>query len=165
MTQLDFFRSSDRYESEEDTFDISKVQLDLEPDTLQREIFLRNIHRINALPSDTYILHKNGAFHRDRKNYSEPIYPYLYDYSSNRQVAVMLTRSVYPSLNIPTRFTDRNTLSINFHRLVAMCFLPNDEPLAKICVDHIDGDKQNYTLSNLEWVTVSENQRRRTFNK
>ena len=163
--QLDFFRSIERYESDQDTFDVSKIHNELEPDTIQKEAFVRNISRINALPSDTYIMHKTGSLHRDHKNYPESSYPYLYDYSQNAQVAVLLTRGAYPALCIPTRFTDYRPLTVQFHRLIALCFLPNDEPQAKICVDHIDGDKLNYNLSNLEWVTNSENQRRRYIKK
>tara|TARA_R110000822_G_scaffold251423_1_gene378276 strand:+ start:226 stop:672 length:447 start_codon:yes stop_codon:yes gene_type:complete len=41
------------------------------------------------------------------------------------------------------------------HRLVATAFLPNDDN--KPCVDHIDRDKTNNHVSNLRWVTHSEN--------
>lgn len=49
---------------------------------------------------------------------------------------------------VKTRFT--------IHRLVAAAFIP---PVAgKPLVNHIDGNKQNNILSNLEWVTNQENQ-------
>lgn len=43
------------------------------------------------------------------------------------------------------------------HRLVATVFIEN--PQNKKFVNHIDGDKSNNTITNLEWVTQSENEK------
>lgn len=45
--------------------------------------------------------------------------------------------------------------SVYLHRLIAEIFIPNPE--GKKYVNHIDGNKLNNTLLNLEWVTCKEN--------
>jgi hypothetical protein len=43
----------------------------------------------------------------------------------------------------------------SLHRIVAIIFIPN--PDGKKFVNHIDGNKENACVSNLEWVTSTEN--------
>lgn len=45
---------------------------------------------------------------------------------------------------------------ISVHRAVATAFIPNDNP-ERIQVNHIDCDKHNNNVQNLEWVTPVEN--------
>lgn len=47
----------------------------------------------------------------------------------------------------------RKTISI--HRLVAETFIPNPNNLSD--VNHIDGDKNNNTITNLEWLSHADN--------
>lgn len=54
--------------------------------------------------------------------------------------------------------TKEKTLANKYiHRLVAEAFIPN--PHSKPCVNHIDYDRSNNCLENLEWVTYVENVR------
>lgn len=43
------------------------------------------------------------------------------------------------------------------HRLLALYFIPNDDPLHKTDVNHKDENKTNNDLSNLEWMGRIEN--------
>lgn len=46
----------------------------------------------------------------------------------------------------------------SLHRLLASTFIPN--PLNLECVDHIDHNKLNNTLANLQWVSKQHNTQR-----
>jgi hypothetical protein len=54
-------------------------------------------------------------------------------------------------------YKDGKAVTKKVHRLVAEAFIPN--PDSKPCVNHIDGNKLNNSVDNLEWVTHSENMR------
>ena len=45
----------------------------------------------------------------------------------------------------------------NVHRLTALAWIPNDDFISKPLVNHIDGDKSNCSVSNLEWCNFSQN--------
>lgn len=47
--------------------------------------------------------------------------------------------------------------AVKIHRLVALAFIPNEEKKSQ--VNHLDGNKQNNEVNNLQWVTNGENQK------
>lgn len=64
------------------------------------------------------------------------------------------SRGMYVLVHIDVDGVTYNRL---VHRLVAGAFIPNPEN--KPTVNHKDGNKQNNNVDNLEWATLSENQR------
>ena len=93
--------------------------------------------KINGEPSG-YIIYENGQIYSTKTNkFLKPLFTDPTDYAH-----VVL-------------FHDGKHYQKYIHVLVAENFIPN--PYNKIQVNHIDGNKQNNDISNLEWVTVSEN--------
>lgn len=72
---------------------------------------------------------------------------------TGRQLAPELTQNGYYRVTLCSGGKKKRFL---LHRLVAILHIPN--PSAKPCVNHIDGDKSNNCVSNLEWCTHSENE-------
>lgn len=53
---------------------------------------------------------------------------------------------------------DKTVKQVHVHRLVAEAFIPNPDNLP--CVDHIDGNKLNNKVENLQWISNSDNTRK-----
>lgn len=93
----------------------------------------------------------------------------VYSKRTNRVLKQFLTSSGY--YNIATKIGGRLGISKAFriHRLVAEAFLdpPSEQIVSiasetfykKVVVNHIDGDKTNNHVDNLEWCTYSQNMR------
>ncbi len=91
-----------------------------------------------------------------RKNYSVSIYGDIRNDSTGRILKQSPNKCGYSRVSI-SNGTGKNPDILFPHRAVAIAFLENKEN--KPFVNHIDGNKQNPSLSNLEWVTGKENAR------
>ena len=96
--------------------------------------------KIDFLEKDgfgTYFINNKGQI-KNKKNYF-----------------LKLTTDKYGYLRINLRKKDRKTKVFLVHRLVAICFIEN--PLNKPQINHIDSNRKNNNVENLEWCTNSEN--------
>lgn len=80
----------------------------------------------------------------------------IYDSVKDRIHASKFNKGQYPTVEL---FNPIHRIKTKFavHRLKAITFIPNDDYVTKWLVNHLDGDKTNYTTSNLEWCTPSRN--------
>jgi hypothetical protein len=99
---------------------------------------------------------------KQNKTEWKPIVGYegFYDVSNEGQVRNARTKRVLK--NQKTKGYEHVSLCVNnlrkelyIHRLVAIAFLQENKEKKE--VNHIDGIKTNNSISNLEWVTRSEN--------
>jgi hypothetical protein len=99
--------------------------------TLENEIW-KNI-TINGITYDNYYVSTLGRFKNSKGIIMENYKPH---------------HTVYIFVRV-------NIKKFSLHHLVASTFIKN--PHLKPVVNHIDGNKTNNSVANLEWVTISEN--------
>lgn len=76
----------------------------------------------------------------------------VYNRITKKQLKGTYKRNEYHTVQL---IVNGKAKSIMTHRLVAEAFLPNPNNFP--IVHHIDGDKHNNKINNLQWVTIEEN--------
>ena len=89
---------------------------------------------------------------KDYPNYSLTKEGVLTNISTNTIKKPWLGNNGYLHVDL---YHNNKSTKISMHRLMALTFIPN--PNNKRVINHLDGDKTNNKLSNLEWATDSEN--------
>jgi plasmid maintenance system antidote protein VapI len=80
--------------------------------------------------------------------------PKIYSLFKNKYRKVTKNNDGYTVVNLSEKGIQK---IISIHRIVALSFIENDNQEEKKEVNHIDGDKNNNNVENLEWVTHSRN--------
>lgn len=94
-----------------------------------------------------YKVYINGDIESYIKRYN---HSFIVSKKPNKKLKPTITKKGYLRVDLKGK-------GYSVHRLVAMAFIPN--PLNKPQVNHIDGNKNNNNVKNLEWCTNSENQK------
>lgn len=76
----------------------------------------------------------------------------IYSLRTGKQMKTRYDRDGYLRLGLTE---NGHQTTYHVHRILALCFLPNPKRLPQ--VNHKDGNKNNNSLSNLEWCSCRDN--------
>jgi hypothetical protein len=114
---------------------------------MENQTHLNAVGEITEIWLDVQVSNLGRVKSKDRKNYSGR--------NNLKGIIRKLTPNDDGYLTVSFRKNGKFDGCVKVHRLVAEAFL--DNPENKGTVNHIDGDKTNNHVSNLEWATMSEN--------
>ena len=92
------------------------------------------------------------VIHPTHKNYLVSDCGNVSHIKTNKNRKLRKDKDGYLRLNV---FHNGKNTTLRVHTLVGECFIPNPDNLPTI--NHIDGNKENNRVENLEWMTVEEN--------
>ena len=95
------------------------------------------MERWSPIPNTHYSISSEGRVRNDE---------------TNKMKTMDATSDGYHKVDL---YSNGKRTSVRVHRLVAEAFIPNPNKLPQI--NHIDGNKENNNVKNLEWVNNSQN--------
>lgn len=141
MKQLELFDDMIPQMLDRNIIDISTINVMFIGDKEMHRKSNIMIHKLQSIKPNKYHLHKNtGGL------------PYVTG-PNNKPLKVNTTRNQYPCIGI-------GGVVIAMHRLVALAFIYNDDTRIKLEVDHINDDKSDFRIENLQWVTNGFNSKK-----
>lgn len=121
--------------------DISKIDMIFIGDKEMHRKSNIMIEKLKSIEEGKYYIYKN------RGNL-----PYVTG-TKGQKLSISTTRNQYPCVGV-------GGVVVAMHRLVALAFIENDNTTTKLEVDHINDDKYDYSVENLQWVTNGFNSKK-----
>ena len=109
---------------------------------------------ITSMEKGKYTVYKTGGTHRLPMYKDRTDFPYLVNNYTNKIVKASFSRAVYPCYSFNTY---KGNKRIYCHRIFAMAFISCPNVSVSYNVDHINEDKLDYSIHNLQWVSVGQN--------
>ena len=107
-----------------------------------------------SIPEGKYRVYRTGGTHSLPMYKGRTDFPFVLNTKTGKILQPTFSRAVYPAISLNN---GRFTKPIYIHRICAMAFVGNPAPVDRYNVDHINEDKLDYAVSNLRWVSMSEN--------
>lgn len=128
----------------ESCFDLSDVPIgEFEPTNIYSKWLSDRCNHLRSLPKDKYFIFRSESL------------PFVINKGTGRKLTPSFNRDRYPCVSINSRI-------IHIHSLVGIFFIENIKPTITNVIDHLDQDRYNYRIENLQWVSHSDNVRRKT---
>ena len=110
-------------------------------------------HDYIMLPEDTLILFKSGGRNQYMPEEGDS-FPYLQNKKTGNVLQFKMVDYEYPTYNFSYKGMH---WKFRIHKIVSQAFIENDNPKIKTLVDHKNHQRWDYRVSNLRWVSPSEN--------
>jgi hypothetical protein len=104
-----------------------------------------------------YILYKTGGKNQWRPDLGK-VFPYIKNTERNSVVKPYVNKSyIFVNLTIKKENGKIHNIMASMHRLVCEAFIVNKDPKKCSVVNHINKDRLDYRIDNLEWSNQSSN--------
>jgi len=109
------------------------------------------------IPEGKFILYKTGGKNQWRPDLGK-VFPYIKNTERNSVVKPYVNKSyIFINLGRNQKSEKRQNILASMHRLVCEAFIVNKDPEKYDVVNHINKDRLDYRIDNLEWSNQSSN--------
>jgi|TARA_R110002020_G_scaffold183066_1_gene379038 hypothetical protein len=107
---------------------------------------------LENLPRGKYLLFQTGGFNKFVPDLGK-VFPYIQNQETKNIPSIGIRNSYCNSV----LHEEGIGYSIDYHRVTALAFIVNNNSTKQIWVDHKNGNRFDFRVSNLRWVTPSQN--------